>query len=652
MKIKQTMRYKRMKFVKGRFLYKTHSLLVGASLLIVSGVSMAENITFPSRSQDLANDSYWTVAEFSEKCCTLDLNVRRWDGSSWNVSTGSATNAQNFDWGVPLYAPANGVIASCWRNFPDDPSPGVNPANNNIFAGGNHVTIITDEGNAISMAHLQSGSIPANLCPVNAGNTQYPPTLDKQRAWRVAAYIEPANRPQVKEGQFIGRVGNSGRSSGPHLHMSMQPVTGTDVNNREALGEAIPMRFRHNWGHRYERSEQHTSSGWYRLRGGQFSGNPDCDVYQPNAPSCGFKTVHASPYLRRADASAGDVKKVDTLFISSNRAVTATIGASNNHLKLISWDLVGINSIARNGEIEAGAIKDVKIVEPAGNYVLAATRLMDDRLKMIAFRVLGNGTFVRVADYTAGKISAFEMAVTGGSNKKAVTAIRTQSGKLKLIAWDISVAANGTASITRLGQASAGNISSLSISRAKNFNGVFTAVRDDDNKLKVIPWEMSASGLSFTRGTAGEAGTIKTGIAVAPLAAGVATAVRDVDNNLRIITWAVNANGNIGIRHDTLAAGAVSEVQLLTAPHGSSNLTTVLRGSDGKLLLMGWAINADGSNLRRVGSSKAGGASAISADIVSRSYPGLDPRDMMLTSLRTESGDLKLITWDTNLVNP
>jgi hypothetical protein len=83
-----------------------------AAALIAPAIAAAqETISFPSRSSDLANDSYWTVGEFGEGCCTLDLNVRRWNGSGWNKGTGSSTNAQDHDWNVPLYAPANGVIA-------------------------------------------------------------------------------------------------------------------------------------------------------------------------------------------------------------------------------------------------------------------------------------------------------------------------------------------------------------------------------------------------------------------------------------------------------------------------------------------------------------------------------------------------------------
>lgn len=77
-----------------------------------------------------------------------------------------------------------------------------------------------------------------------------------------------------------------------------------------------------------------------------------------------------------------------------------------------------------------------------------------------------------------------------------------------------------------------------------------------------------------------------------------------------------------------------------------------MRDSEGKLRLIGLLMNGNGSNLRRIGTSKAGPASLIAAAGVSRSYYGLDPRDMILTALRDSVGNLKLITWDTNLINP
>lgn len=627
---------------------RTHRIyaFLTAAALFASGVAAAqETISFPSRSSDLANDSYWTVDEFEEGCCTLDLNVRRWDGNSWEKGTGSSTNAQDYDWNVPLYAPANGVIASCWRNFPDDPSPGVNPPNNdNIFAGGNHVVIITDQGNAISLNHFRAGTIRADLCPSNAGSTQYPSTMATQGVarWRVAAYIKPADRPRVTEGDLIGRAGNSGNSGGPHLHMSIKNITGTDGNGHEQLAENRSLQFRHTWGHRFEENQQDTSDGWYRLIG--------CD-FSETSPHRGWKMLHPSPYLRRASASAGAIKDVATVFISSERAVTAVADGASN-LKLISWDLVGVDTINRRGDIEAGAVKDVAIVEPATNHVLVAVRQNDDILKMIAYRVTPTGAFTRVADASAGKISALAMTTTGGGDRKAVTAVRDADGNLKIIAWDLQFASNGKTTIVRLGEASAGAISALAVSRARNFNGVFTAVRDSENNLKVIPWKLSADGNTVTRGADGSAGAVGTHIAVAPLRQGVAAAVRDEQGDLRVITWSVNSAGDIGARRDTGIAGGVSEVAILGTPLASSNLTTVVRDSNGNLLLVGWAINDDGTNMRRLGSTRAGAAARIVADGVSRSYVGHNPRDMILTALRDGDGNLKLVTWDTNLNNP
>ena len=170
---------------------KTVILLAAAALVAASAVSAQETITFPARSSNLAGDSYWTVSEFSEGCCTLDLNVRRWNGSNWVGGATGNENSDDYTWNVPLYAPANGVIAACWRNIPNNPKQGGSNKHpdypSKIFRSGNYITMITDEGNSIGFSHLKQGSIPASLCPPNSDNTIYPDSLDKdeEKQWHL-----------------------------------------------------------------------------------------------------------------------------------------------------------------------------------------------------------------------------------------------------------------------------------------------------------------------------------------------------------------------------------------------------------------------------------------------------------------------------------
>lgn len=595
-----------------------------------NSISAQETVSFPARSSDLINGRYWTVAEFSEGCCKMDFQVKRYVNNHW---VGADDQGASLDYGVPLYAPANGEVCSCWRNFPDENS-------DQIFKGGNHIKIKTAENNIISLNHLKPGSIPQGLCPNNNDNTVYPSNMTHQGKWYVAGYIEPQNRPKIKEGEFIGQVGDSGNSAGAHLHMSIAPVIGIDQFGREDVGNERPLRFRQAWGHSYTNNQNVRPEGWYRYLGGEFTNND-------------FKIIHPSPFLRRATMDAGSIRKVDVAFISGDRFVTALID-SDHKLKLISWDLIGLDNIIRREDIEAGIVSDVQVIKGQSDDVVVAVKALNGELKLIWYGITPSGAFSRRAEISAGLIMELDLLRTGNLPRldfSFVTVVRDATSNLKIIAWDLRSTLSGS-SIIRRGDVQAGRVSSLSSSPAENFRGLYTAVRDNDNNLKIIPWRISSNGMSITRGQDISAGEINGKISIVAINQGACIAVGDSENNTRIITVESTSDGDIIERKSTLVLNEVREVNLLSTPNAGSNISAIVKDSEGDLRLIGLLINRDGSNLRRIGSSVAGNASQISADGVSRSYPGNSPRDMILTALSDSNGNLKLIAWDTNLNNP
>lgn len=639
-------------------------------VVLLGTAAIAQTMTFPSRSGSLANDSYWAVTEFSEGCCTLDLNVRRWDGSAWRGGRSGTDNDDDFTWNAPYFAPVSGEVASCWRNFPDNPQQGVKVLDvdgdgvNDIFTGGNSVTIITDDGLKVGMSHFKAGSIPAALCPNNAGTAQFPDTMEKVDGWRVAAFIEKGSRPKVTEGQFLGRAGNSGNSTGPHLHISVKRITGTSTRDgvtRETFGPSIPMPIRNAWAKSYDSAQNTGDADWWRLRGVGFRGNADCNgnFTSANKEECGFKFIHPSPFLRRGSASAGTTGFVETAFMGPDRVISA-VKDSNGNLKLIAWDLDESGTFTRRGDINAGAIKSVKLSSPEPGHILAAVRQADDRLKMIAYRVSAGGSFTRVADRIAGRVSGLEVATVEDirpvrDNQRrfetvTVTAVRTEQNTLKIIAWDLNVQGNGTVSVERLAEASAGTVGTVAIGPSKHFYGLYTAVSDSNQNLKVIPWTLATNLQSFTRKTSASAGEVGPHIGVAPLASGLAVAVRDSNGQLRVITWDVANSGNVTDRKDTFVAGSAFQIRVLAAPDAGGSFSTVSRGADGRVSLIGWAADSDGTRLRRIGSSRMGTSTGISAATALRSYSRMKDRGMIATGVIQSNGTLKVTAWDTNLL--
>jgi hypothetical protein len=114
-------------------------------------------------------------------------------------------------YGVPVVAPASGVVTLARDGEPDE-TPGA-VSNNFLAPEGNYVSIRLDAtGTHLLIAHLQPGSV-----AVKAG-------------------------ARVREGEVIGRCGNSGNTSEPHIHIHHQRQDPARVNS--LLAEGLPLYFR------------------------------------------------------------------------------------------------------------------------------------------------------------------------------------------------------------------------------------------------------------------------------------------------------------------------------------------------------------------------------------------------------------------------
>lgn len=129
--------------------------------------------------------------------------AQRINGSFIITNSDGTDNEDYYCFGKRLNAPGNGKIIAL-ENTVDDNIPGVLNENQPL---GNYIIIDHLNGEFSFMAHFKKNSI-----IVSVGD-------------------------EVVKGQEVGKVGNSGRSTGPHLHYHLQ--TTSDLHN----GIGLPAQF-------------------------------------------------------------------------------------------------------------------------------------------------------------------------------------------------------------------------------------------------------------------------------------------------------------------------------------------------------------------------------------------------------------------------
>ena len=141
-------------------------------------------------------------------------------------NTNGSKNEHSRIWGKPIYAIADGKVVHCRNDFPSNPQPVPGgllyeeafPDLDDLWrsvgdGNGNFFTIATGD-ETVLYAHMQPGSLNPQFLHTDA---------------------------TVKAGDFLGLVGNSGHSYGPHLHIHSNKTVAGSTNSWENAPR--PMRF-------------------------------------------------------------------------------------------------------------------------------------------------------------------------------------------------------------------------------------------------------------------------------------------------------------------------------------------------------------------------------------------------------------------------
>src|SRR5262245_10123684 len=235
------------------------------------GGQAAVSYPFPGRAEHLKQKHYWYMNHahaagiqgkgYDIKTVRFDEVENQWTQRKVGVSAEEyADDPKNTDWSVygqPVHAIADGEVVRCWRNAPENPAPGQSHPGRlsdppTISGGGNHIWVDHGNGEYALYAHFKPGTIPANVCPINQEFISDPDD----------PALPPGNRPKITKGQVIGKVGNSGASSNPHLHLHMQNSPPNEGNS----SNAVELRFHNAWVKSTTKLEDDPAD-WERLQG-------------------------------------------------------------------------------------------------------------------------------------------------------------------------------------------------------------------------------------------------------------------------------------------------------------------------------------------------------------------------------------------------
>jgi hypothetical protein len=313
--------------------------------------------------------------------------------------------------------------------------------------------------------------------------------------------------------------------------------------------------------------------------------------------------------------------------------------------QLIS-DSAGRLALVRTGELDDYAYQYIFGTAPVslepGRFATAIGH--DSGLGVVAYNVSDlSATLLRpFAEAIAGDASAIRVKAI--NSDQAIVALRNGSGNLELIGWQ--VAARDFA-VRRAADTASHPIGAQEVALVVIGRRAVTAIRSASGRLRLDSWDLtdlsSINWLHETGTAAGNADLITATVLEPDL---VVTAVRNASGNLLLIVWRLESDGTLSrLNHENAQAGEIDEIGLATLD--ASNVITAVRNGSGHLQIIGWHIDTNGSVTRWASDGHAGDVSALAVAALGGTGPTRD----IVTAVRDGSDQLLLIAWRVSVDN-
>jgi hypothetical protein len=181
--------------------------------------------------------------------------------------TDGTKNEHSRIWGKPIYAIADGTVVHFRNNFPDNPRP--------LQAGEEYDTTFPD----LYQQWQALGDGNGNFFTIETASETV------VYAHMIAGTLNPAllsPGAAVTAGDFLGLAGNSGNSTGPHLHIHANQTVAGDNTSWDNAPRPMPMRGAH--AVRWSALDANAPSApWVKLQGRGFPLS-QCAIWPSDAP--------------------------------------------------------------------------------------------------------------------------------------------------------------------------------------------------------------------------------------------------------------------------------------------------------------------------------------------------------------------------------